>query len=332
MNISVIEFPWLREPATTLAERSATGRGPQALLIHGMQGTGRRHLALWHAASVLGRPPAPFLSLLETEPPAADDDGVAMETTLLHPDLMVLRRPADKQVISIEAIRRMIQFLHLKSHGGGGRVAVIWPADTMTDAAANSLLKTLEEPPAGATIILVACSLSRLPPTIVSRCQRVRIGAPAGTVALNWLRQQSDDDNWPALLEAAGGAPLAALEAKRSGHAALMAELVDDLQQLVTRRATTIAVASRWARRDPELVLRWLYQIVAVALRDAVLNAGGEPLQSHRKGLNMQHLQSCLRDIEGLQRAADKPMNFELQLAALLQHWGRAGFVTGDAR
>ena len=71
--------------------------------------------------------------------------------------------------------------LALTAHAGGATVAVIAPADALNANAANALLKTLEEPRAGVTLILVASVPSRLPATVLSRCQRLQINAPSRT-------------------------------------------------------------------------------------------------------------------------------------------------------
>ncbi|MEC7803529.1 MAG: hypothetical protein VX533_01615, partial [Pseudomonadota bacterium] len=88
----------------------------------------------------------------------------------------------------------------------------LYPADAMTVNAANSLLKTLEEPPAGSVICLVTEALSRLPATIISRCQRVRVPVAPSEIALSWLQQIDAGPDWAPILEAAGGAPFLALE------------------------------------------------------------------------------------------------------------------------
>lgn len=153
-------LPWLHAPAARLAAAVTRGRTPSALLIHGPRGVGREILALWFAALVLGRRPG-------REPPTAG-------TVHGHPDFRAVRIEEEKSVISVTQIRDLIAFFGLTSHQGGTKVALILPAEAMTVAAANSLLKTLEEPPGDSVLLLVADTPSRLPATIVSRCQQLR--------------------------------------------------------------------------------------------------------------------------------------------------------------
>jgi DNA polymerase-3 subunit delta' len=92
----------------------------------------------------------------------------------IHPDVRFWDNPEGKKVFPIESTREIIAFLAMKSYGGSRQVAVISRADSMNAEAANALLLTLEEPPPGAVLILVASNPERLPLTIISRCQRLR--------------------------------------------------------------------------------------------------------------------------------------------------------------
>jgi DNA polymerase-3 subunit delta' len=107
-------------------------------------------------------------------------------------------------------MRALIEFVQLSSHRQRAKVAVIAPADRMNPAAANALLKTLEEPPPSTYLLLVSERPARLPPTIVSRCRRVAAPRPSADAAKAWLIQQGVADPTLALAQSAG-APLAAL-------------------------------------------------------------------------------------------------------------------------
>ena len=87
--------------------------------------------------------------------------------------------PEDKKSIGIEQIRVLVAERNdLTSYEGFGKVAVIEPANEMTVNAANSLLKTLEEPPGDTLLVLVADRVGKLPATIFSRCQRIDLAVP----------------------------------------------------------------------------------------------------------------------------------------------------------
>src|SRR6185369_4318813 len=98
---------------------------------------------------------------------------------------------AKSLVIKIEQVRAVGDFVTLTTHRSGYRVLVIRPAEAMQPAAANALLKTLEEPPPHTLIVLVSDRPARLLPTIRSRCRALALGKPAHEAALAWLREES---------------------------------------------------------------------------------------------------------------------------------------------
>ena len=100
-----------------------------------------------------------------------------------HPDLIEIAKKPDRTALSIDQFigddeHRMREGLcyeiRMKPYSNRRKIAIIDDADTIGDEGANSLLKTLEEPPPGAVIILISTSLQRQLPTIRSRCQVVR--------------------------------------------------------------------------------------------------------------------------------------------------------------
>lgn len=309
--------PWLDGPCAELGAIAGRARAPQSLLVHGLPGTGRRLLSLWLAARLLGVDGGRLAKLAEAEV------GQPTEPELGHPDLMFVQPLPDKTTIQVDAIRDLIGFLHLRSHQGGARVAMIWPADSMTAAAANSLLKTLEEPPAGSTLILVAAVPARLPATVLSRCQRLRLPLPGRAASLQWLAEQHDAPDWDLILDLAGGAPLQALAFQRQGFSAQIAGYAEDLEKLRRRRESPASVARRWSSADFDLLARWLYFQAASAVEHAVSMTGSAatPLQKTTKPTNIPKLLERLNEAESLYRDRSRPMGPEIQLAALLQHW-----------
>jgi DNA polymerase-3 subunit delta' len=204
-------LPWQQATAAELLARRATF--PHALLIHGPRGIGKHALALGLAQGLL------------CETPRADGLGCGVcpgchyAIAGQHPDLMrleLLRIDEESgeleavDQIAIDRVRGLIDFSELTSHRQRAKVAVISPAERMNPAAANALLKTLEEPPAGTYLILVSSEPARLAPTIVSRCRKLLAPQPSNDVARSWLVGQGVAEPDLALAQA-GGAPLAAL-------------------------------------------------------------------------------------------------------------------------
>jgi DNA polymerase III subunit delta' len=162
-------LPWLQEHEADFAAAIAGDRCPHALLIYGQRGTGRRQLARYLAEKLLGKP-------LDDNEQHPDYKEVVPEADM--PDADMTASPKPKKSIGVDQVRELTRFLQLTSHQRGYKVAAVFPADKLTHNAANSFLKTLEEPPRNTLIILVCERLTSLPATLVSRCQHIRVSAP----------------------------------------------------------------------------------------------------------------------------------------------------------
>lgn len=328
-----MKLPWLAEPLARLDHRLARDRAPQALLIHGPPGIGRRSLALHFAARLLG---------LELETPVPDNlDSLPR---IPHPDYwpLTILEDSDRKQIIVEQVRELIESLGLTSLRGQRRVAVVFPAEVLNPAAANALLKTLEEPPPALTLILVSSSTARLPATVVSRCEQIRLSPPARAVALAWLAGFHPEPAACArALSFAGGAPLAARELLAGDTPALLATIARDLGLLCASDIPPTTVARQWAKsaHDPDLYLRSLYLQTAQLLRSCLTGTVGRlagedqtiwipPLKNPASPRNMPHCCAYLDQLGSARRLKDRALNMEAVFAELLFWWyGGAGNV-----
>ena len=233
-----VALPWLVQPLRQVLQ---TQRG-HALLVHGPQGVGQFELASMLAQSWLCEA-APQGSETGFEP-----CGVCASCRLFqarsHPDLLVLLPEAQRAAlgwgvgsadgsgddvgaekqgkakpskeIKVDSVRQAISFAQTSSARGRGKVVLIHPAERMNAIAANTLLKTLEEPPGEARFLLSCAAPDGLLPTIRSRCQAVPLMVPATDLAITWLKQQGVLQP-EVLLAAAGGQPTEALDWFRQG-------------------------------------------------------------------------------------------------------------------
>lgn len=208
------------------------GRLPHALLIHGPRGVGKAALAERIAHTLLcegaGRKPClacdacrwfvagnhPDFRRVESEavakvPAAPDAEDEA-------PAKRAAKQPSIE--IKVDQVRELADFLYVRSHRGGVRLALVHPAEDMNENAANALLKGLEEPPAAAMFLLVSHRPAQLLPTIRSRCVAVPVPIPPREAALQWLASQEikNAERW---LAYAGGAPLRAVDYAAEGEA-----------------------------------------------------------------------------------------------------------------
>jgi len=291
---------------------------PHALLIHEAPGTGGDWLAAWTAALVLcGR---------GKSAPCGECAACRRVAALQHPDVNWVRPQEESRQIRIEQVRELSAELALTSHGGGYKVGVIAPADALNRFAANALLKTLEEPPSRTLLILVATEPSRLPPTVLSRCQRLQIRAPERADSVAWLNAVRGEADWDAALDSLGEAPLQVAQGDPAELAAVGADTRATLEALVAGRTDPLEAAERWARSQLPLRLlgfeNWLTERIRRGERDGALLAemrAGPYLPGAGPFLNIRGLFGLIDEIRELRAALDVPLNRGLALEALFR-------------
>lgn len=297
--------------AVSLLSRAVAGeRVAHAYLLTGPDGIGKRHLARRLAA------------MLNCEAPAAAPCGLCSACRRIaqdaHPDVSLIAPEEGRTKIA--QVRAVQHELSLSPYEGRWRVAILLDFDLATTEAANALLKTLEEPPSRAIIILTATDASLLLPTVVSRCQTVPMRAVAREEIAHYLQER-----WE--LDAARAELLARLSAGRIGWAisaahdpGLLAERqsrLAHLQELLGQgRAERIMAAeglAQDAERLPDLLRLW-----QTWWRDVMLIAGGsEALVSnadHRSALDEQ------AEVCGLERATSAVRSIDVALQQLDQN------------
>lgn len=251
------------------------GRRHHAWLITGPRGVGKASFA-WRLARYLRTEedsgpglfgdPEPIASLdVSPEHPVA-----RRMAALADPGTLLIRRAWDsdrkklKAQITVDDVRKLNSFFGLSATDGGSRVVIVDSADEMNSAAANALLKVLEEPPAKAVLLLVSHQPARLLPTIRSRCRTLRC-APLAPDDLGHALTQAGVDvpETGALSELAGGSPGDALRLINGGGADIYRDIValfasmPQLDRSAARRFADAATA-RGAEAKLALSLRLL--------------------------------------------------------------------------
>lgn len=273
-----------QQAAQAQALAALHGRPHHAWLIAGPKGVGKATLAWAVARHVLAGDPA---AGLEMDP---DHPVFRRAAALAEPRLFLARRPWDdkarrlKTAITVEEIRALKGFFQLSAVGGGWRVAIVDAADEMNPAAANALLKTLEEPPAQALILMVCHQPARLLPTIRSRCRVLRCGALgaedlAAALAAAGAKAPAD----PAALAAlAGGSVGAAMQLAAIDGLALYGEILALAAEGCDRRrlaALAESCAGRGAEPRYDATLR-LTQLALARLARAAAGAEARPVSA----------------------------------------------------
>lgn len=330
-------YPWQADDWNRLQQLRA--HWPHALLLHGQAGIGKldfaRHLAkglLCEAPQANGEPcgacaacnwfeqgnhpdyriVVPEALAAELGATAADegkpekddaDDGSGKKTRTLSKE------------IKIEQVRALLDFSGIGSHRGGMRVVVLYPAEALNVAAANALLKTLEEPPAGVVFLVVSARIDRLLPTIVSRCRQWPMGTPSAQDATAWLKAQGADDA-EALLAEAGGAPLAARALAHDENRTLRDWTLAQLA--AGARCDAFACGETLQKLPVPLVIgwlqRWLYDLLAqcTAGRPRYFPQASSALARCAGEMNTDAFARFQRTVTRQRRVENHPLNARL--------------------
>jgi DNA polymerase-3 subunit delta' len=199
-------------------------------------------------------------------------------------------------------------------------VVLVDPADSLNLAAANALLKVLEEPPLNTVFALVSDQPRRLLPTIRSRCTRLDIGLPPVDQAAHWLAGQGVDDALN-LLALSGGTPL---DAQRWADGSELDERHSVLEGLARPgQLDPVTLGERWKAISPQtwhnVVYKWLGDLLAVKLQGSVqFNRDFAELARLGKGADLAKLLSLSRMQANEGRTLMHPLNRSLQLQAWL--------------
>ncbi len=258
-----MEYPWLQSAWQDLQQQQS--RLHHALLFTGPRGIGKLALARHLAKTLLCESTAN-----ESWQPCGQCPGCRWFDAGNHPDFRTLTLDVKEEegeessgktanYITIDQVRSLGDFVGLTAHRQGRKVILVEPAEALNTAAANALLKTLEEPPSETYFLLVSHAWRRLMPTIRSRCRQFPLPVPDRQAALQWLQQQQVA-NPDIELSASGGFPLQAKAQVDSGthierewliQSVLSPGKIDVLQlaQEAEKRKLPVADVTTWLQR-----------------------------------------------------------------------------------
>lgn len=330
-------FPWQHTLWQGLMQRLHEDRLPHALLLAGPQGIGKESFAQVFARAVLCE------HLHADAKPCGICRGCLLNQAGTHPDNQWVGLLEDKKIIGVDQVREVSAHLNMKAHYSGHKVVVISPAECMNTQAANSLLKTLEEPASQSLLMLVTSNATALPATLRSRCQRITCTLPAQDVATSWLAAQLEPGHDAALVLAlAGGAPLAALQMTQGGQVSHRLNVLDGMERLLLNQVSPVALAAIWLKLELKETLYWMHSYIIDMIR---LKAVEHPprlanldarvrLQALAHPLNLKTLYYQLDKIREVSRLASGSANAQMLLEDILINWkmcptpgGGSGFV-----
>ncbi|HET7062249.1 MAG TPA: DNA polymerase III subunit delta' [Nitrosospira sp.] len=230
------------------------------------------------------------------------------------------RKKPSKQ-ISVEQIRALADFINISSHQGGYKIVVIHPAETMNLAAANALLKNLEEPPPLTLFILVAHQSQHLLATIRSRCVQISMPVPEPSVSIDWLRARGVK-NAELCLASAGYAPLSALEFDDETYHERHLAFIKHIS--VPGRLNPISLVEGLQKTDLPTIVNWLqkwcYDLLSFRIAGKIRYHHDQfvAIEALAPTLNPQALVTYLRTLTKIQQLASHPLNERLFLEEML--------------
>ncbi len=310
-NLNQAPYSWQQDAWQLIMRAAEADRLHHAYLVVGQAGVGKRDFAERLSQA-----------LLCTQEPAVSPCGECPRCALYnagtHPDLTRLEWIDKARVISVDQIRKLTQHLTLTTTYGPNRIAIISKAHTMTRAASNSLLKTLEEPGGGCVLILLADNDAHLPVTIRSRCQRVVLPLPDQEVSLQWLREQKVS-NPEIALEFAHGAPLTALaqveEIDLGAIATVKTQFLDFLQHdFEPVELASITAAALNTRDALTLFLQWTTEHI----KTAECSSSSGRSNSNRQASERQYLSRALERFQASLRLDNPSLKTQTVLEGVL--------------
>lgn len=313
---------WHRDIWRRLSQRQGDGRLPHALLFYGVEGVGKRLFARRFSQSLL---------CSHTDAggePCGSCHACQVYSAGNHPDFHWLEPEETGKAIRIDAVRELCRELALTPQFGHNKIAVIAPADRLNSAAANALLKTLEEPPDNTLLILVSSRPGYLPATIRSRCQACAFPLPEPGVALRWLEERGIGEG-ATLLGIAQGAPFLAAQLAETDSVERYRKLREELYEIGQGVTDPVKVAANYSQSDAAEICRWMLGNVMDMIRLHWLDQPCPPAQAdtdhqlHRlaKGVELGQLFELQDALVAAQRQLETPVNTQLLLEDLFLRW-----------
>jgi DNA polymerase-3 subunit delta' len=317
-----------------LASHAARGEERHAYLFTGPQGVGRKTLAIRFAQALNcptpvapGQPCRKCLTCRRIE-------------SLQHPDLTVVQAGQEGQVLRIEQVRELQHNLSLAPYDGHYRIAMVLRFEEAHPSAANAMLKTLEEPPPQVVVLLTANSAESLLPTIVSRCELLRLRPVSveetslGLQSLRGFPKETADR----LAHISGGRPGYALRLfEQPGLLEARQAALDDLLELLSasRRERFAFVAGSL---DNKTDLRNELQVWLTFWRDVLVTASGLSdsminldyalqVKYLAQQIGMHSAESYVKSTEDTLERMDRNVNLRLALEVLLMDFPRISFA-----
>ena len=315
--------PWQQPVLDRALAAWRAGRLGHAQLLCGPEALGKRTVAEALAARLLCEAPI-------EQPTCGQCRACVLREAGTHPDRWLLgfeevpgsSPPRLRSELVVEQVRRLGETLQMTAQRGGAQVVLIDPAEALNNAAANALLKTLEEPAERRYLLLLSSRPQRLPATIRSRCQRIELALPEPALALDWLRAWGHAAGPAATaLAVAGGHPALADAWLGEDRLALREATLRDWEAVGQGRQAALAVAGAWLSEPATAALRLHFVADAAAALARAAATGGPAPAGLTVPADLAKLVVWFDRINQLRRQLAIPLRHPLALAGLLLEW-----------
>ncbi|MFT4861358.1 MAG: DNA polymerase-3 subunit delta' [Pseudohongiellaceae bacterium] len=287
-----IPFPWQQAPWSQIRQQHESGSLAHAYLVYGEPGLGKALFAEALALSILCTAPTPQGACGKCSVCQLGQGGSL-------PDLFEVAPEDDSREIKIAQIRKVTGFIAKSSHGNKGKVVIVDSAHCLNNAAANALLKTLEEPSQTTYLFLVTSLPGALSATIRSRCQRIKIDAPTAAAGKQWLEAHTElDEAFAAGMAASTGTPLLCLKPGAIADPAAIAVLLKGLVGVLEKGEGLRELISHGSKQGELVTIGYLEQVSTILIKYLLTNskpplmdAGAEAVASALLRLGKQPVQ-----------------------------------------
>ncbi|MFH1301688.1 MAG: DNA polymerase III subunit delta' [Planctomycetota bacterium] len=321
--------------ATDVLKRSVTnGRLSHALLFVGPKHVGKMTLAINLAQ---------LLNCVSENRPCGECHSCRRIASGNYSDVQTIKREdvkdtgesSQRKGIGIDQVREMQHSVNLKPYEGGVRVIIIDGAELMSEEAANALLKTLEEPPADTTFVLITVDEGLLLPTILSRCQKLELPAlPVHTIRQALLEQweipPERADLLARLSHGAIGWAISAISDETiieerflnlAGFISLADSDISDRFEFAAELATLFGKNRALVRNRLELWLTWWRDLMLIknGCLESITNADREDTLQHQSGrYTLSEISEMIKSIQATMQQLEQNANPRLALEVLM--------------